>query len=225
MKKFRINIRRELKIALGILFLVLLIAFTERQQRTLDIQDLVIKMENTTGNHFLEEADVVELMGLTEENLRGASLSKLNLKELEDRIEKDRFVSDAEIFSDLKGDLVVRVELRRPIARIIQTDGPDAYLAEDGTIMPVQNRYPSRVTLVSGRFTSKLLREENLNNIEDGMKLMNLLELINGDEFWRAQIAQLDIDQSGLVTIYSQVSKQLVEFGNMDNREEKLKKL
>ena len=33
----------------------------------------------------------------------------------------------------------------RPIARIVRNDGPDGYIAEDGTIMPVSEKFTSRV--------------------------------------------------------------------------------
>jgi hypothetical protein len=50
-------------------------------------------------------------MQLDEENLKGASLDKLNLKQIETRIKKNRFVKDAQLYSDLKGNLVVKATL------------------------------------------------------------------------------------------------------------------
>ena len=60
------------------------------------------------------------------------------------------------LYSDLKGNLVVRAELRRPIARIVRNDGPDGYIAEDGTIMPVSEKFTSRVVLVSGTYVTQI---------------------------------------------------------------------
>ncbi len=62
---------------------------------------------------------------------------------------------DAQLFGDLKGNLIVNVELRRPIARIVQSDAPDAYIAEDGVIMPVSEKYTSRVMLLSGSYAKE----------------------------------------------------------------------
>ena len=39
-----------------------------------------------------------------------------------------------------------------PIARIIQNYGPNGYIASDGTIMPVSDKFSSRVVLISGDY-------------------------------------------------------------------------
>jgi cell division protein FtsQ len=43
------------------------------------------------------------------------ALIKLNLKQIETRIKANRFVKDAQLYSDLKGNLVVKATLRRPV--------------------------------------------------------------------------------------------------------------
>ena len=87
-------------------------------------------------------------------------MSKVNLKAIEKKIKKEPFIQDADLYSDLKGNLVVKVALRRPIARITRNDGPDGYVAEDGTIMPVSERYNTRVVLLSGGYVRVLLQQE-----------------------------------------------------------------
>src|SRR6185369_18076768 len=98
---------------------------------------------------------------------------------------------------DLKGNIVVSVELRRPIARIVRSQGTDAYVAEDGTIMSVSEKYTSRVLLISGGMAEQLIRVSNINEVNSGEGLMEMIRYINEDEFWKAQIAQLDVSSSG----------------------------
>ena len=92
-------------------------------------------------------------MQLDQENLKGATLDRLNMKEIEKKIKTNRFVEDAELYSDLKGNLIVKAILRRPIARVVRNDGPDGYIAEDGTVMPVSDKFTTRVILLSGSFS------------------------------------------------------------------------
>jgi cell division protein FtsQ len=136
----------------------------------------------------------------------------------------DKHILDAELFGDLKGNLIVNVELRRPIARIVQKDAPDAYIAEDGVIMPVSEKYTSRVVLISG-YVKALLESEDLNKTEEGKQLMEMIEYVNADRFWSAQVAQLDIERDGKINIFPQVTGQRVEFGRAENIETKFKKL
>src|ERR1044071_5333292 len=103
--KVKLNIKRELSIAAILLLVFGLIAFTERRKSDIAVGDIQIRIENIQNNHFLDEEDIEDLMQLDHENIRGASLSKINFKEVEGRIKKDPFIKDAEVYSDLKGNL------------------------------------------------------------------------------------------------------------------------
>jgi cell division protein FtsQ len=129
------------------------------------------------------------------------------------------------MYSDLKGNLVARVELRRPVARLVRNDGPDGYIAEDGTIMPVSEKFTARVLLVTGPYVKKLLQQSDLTASEEGKQLLELITLIREDDFWNAQIAQLDVNHKGRITFLTQVGDERIEFGYAETPEVKLKKL
>lgn len=223
--KLKFNLKREIKIGAALLVVGMFIAFTERRQGDVAIKDITIKIENLNENHFVDENDVLDLMELDQETLKGSGLEEVNLKEIEKRVRQEPFIKEADIYSDIKGNVVIRVELRRPIARLVRNDGPDGYIAEDGTIMPVSSKYTSRVILISGGFIRTLLKQQNANDLEEGKQLMQLIETIREDEFWNAQIAQLDIDSKANITMYSQVGDERIEFGKPDDQETKFKKL
>lgn len=223
--KAKFTLKREIKIIAAVVVVGIFIAFTERRQGDIAVRDITVKIENEQENHFLDEADVMKLMQLNLENLRGTGLNEVNLKEIEQRVKSEPFVKEGELYSDLKGNMVIRVELRRPIARIVRNDGPDGYIAEDGTIMPVSEKFTSRVVLISGGFVRQLLKQKNVNDTEEGKQLITLINRIREDEFWNAQIAQLDMDSKARITMYSQVGDERIEFGRPDNPELKFKKL
>jgi cell division protein FtsQ len=184
-----------------------------------------VEIENARDNYFLDEAEILRQVETSGQQIKGINLERINLKKIETKLKLDKHILDAELYGDLKGNLIVRVELRRPIARIVQQDAPDAYIAEDGTVMSVSENYSSRVVLVSGPFVKPLLESEDLKKSEEGAKLLAMIKYIKEDDFWSAQIAQLDIDRGGKITLYPQVTSQLVEFGEPDNIEMKFKKL
>ncbi|MBL7857762.1 MAG: cell division protein FtsQ [Cyclobacteriaceae bacterium] len=223
--KFKLDIKRELKIGAALLVVAAIIAFAERRNGMVAVRDVTIKMENVHENHFLDEADIAEMIQLKKDNLKGAGLDKINLKEIERKIKREPFIEDAQVYSDLKGNVVVRSSLRRPIARIVRNDGPDGYIAEDGTIMPVSDKYTSRVLLLSGAYVPKLLKQTNLTQTEEGLHLLEMIKTIRESEFWSAQIAQLDIDGKGKVIIFPQVGDEKIEFGKPENLEVKFSKL
>jgi cell division protein FtsQ len=223
--KFKFSLKRELKILAAIIVVVGIIAFTERKQNGIPVKDISIKIDNLQENHFLDENDIMTLMQLKKENLAGTSIDGINLKGIERKIRKQPFIKTADLYSDHKGNLVVRAELRRPIARIVRNDGPDGYIAEDGTVMPVSEKFTSRVILISGQFVPQLLKQSNINEKEESRKIMELINRIREDEFWSAQLAQLDIDKKGRVTMFPQVGDERIEFGKPENTEIKFKKL
>ena len=223
--KFKFNLRRELKIIAVLTILFALIAFTERMKGEVSVSEIQISIENVHDNHYLDEKDVYKLMRLDMDNLRGANISQLNFSEIEERIRDNPFVHDAELFSDLKGTLMVNVYLRRPIARIIQSDGPDAYIGEDGTIMPVSDKFNSRVVLVSGDFVPRFIKLDNVLEIEEGEQLMQMLKTIRKDSFWSAQVAQIDMNSRGKAVLFAQVGDETIEFGKPENLEVKFRKL
>ena len=223
--KLKLNMRNEIKGVLALAALLVLIAFAEREQHQAAVKEISITIDNLNDNHFIDEEDVRGLMQMRDKSLIGTTVSSINLKEVEKKIKSNRFIEDAELYSDLKGNLLVNVELRRPIARIVRNDGPDGYIAEDGTIMPVSEKFTTRVVLISGSYGRNLLGQQNINGTEEGKQLMEMLELIREDDFWKAQIAQLDIDSKGRITLFPQVGDEHIEFGKPENVEEKFKKL
>lgn len=223
--KWKVSIRKEITVAAALLVIAGLVAFSERKQGTWICHNIVIELDNENENHFMDEADVLRLVNAGQSTMIGTAIDRINLKTLEQKLKYDRHILDAELFGDLKGNLIVKVELRRPIARIVRDDAPDAYVAEDGTIMSVSEKYTSRVVLLSGAFTRKLVDAGNMYELEEGKQLMEMMEFINDDRFWRSQVAQMDVDNSGDITIYPQVTGQRVEFGKPDHVEAKFKKL
>jgi len=223
--KWKLNIRKEVTVTVAVIAISSLIAFTERKAGNWVCHNIVIELDNEMENHFLDEADVLRLVNAGQSTLIGTTMDRINLKHLENKLKYDRHILNAEIFGDLKGNLIVKVELRRPIARIVRENAPDAYVAEDGTIMGVSEKYTSRVVLLSGSFTNRLIDAGNMYEVDEGKQIMDMIDFVNDDRFWRSQVAQMDVDQTGDITIYPQVTGQRVEFGKPENVESKFRKL
>jgi cell division protein FtsQ len=223
--KLNWNLRKEFKIAMALVGLSFLIAFSERKQGGALCRDIVVDIKNINDNHFLDEADILHLVEASGQSIRGTSLSRINLKAIEKKLKYDKHIKEAELYGDHKGNLIVSVELRRPVARIVQEDAPDAYISQEGIIMSVSEKFTSRVMIISGRFVKQMLEKGDMKKFGEGQKIMEMIEFINDNKFWKAQIAQMDINGRGEITIYPQVTGQLVEFGTPDNYEFKLKKL
>lgn len=223
--KLKLNIRKEIKIAAALVGVTFLIAFTERKQGGSLCNNVVVELDNLNENHFLDERDVMRLVENSGQTIKGTSITRINLKAIESKLMMDKHIRDAELYGDLKGNLIVSVDLRRPMARLVQEDGPDAYLSEEGIVMGVSDKFTSRVMIISGRWAKAVMEKGNVYEMEGGQELMDMIDFINEDRFWKAQIAQMDIDARGEIVIYPQVTGQRVEFGTTENYETKLSNL
>ncbi len=221
--KFRLN--KGAKLVIMAVVLVAVIGFTERSNNNEVCNDIVVKISNRYDNFFIDQQDIIMLITDNgSELVKGASFNHLNLKEIEERVKADPFIKSAQIYKDLKGNLLVNAVLRRPFARILGNDKPDAYIAMDGSILPVSEKYITRAVLISGAYADELMKAD-LHSTEEGEQIYKMLDYIYNDKFWKAQIAQIDVDENLNMTLYPQVTKQIVEFGKPEDLETKFKKL
>lgn len=222
---WKLNIKKEIHVVLALLAVGALIGFSEKEQGSIVCKNVFVEISNDHENYYMDEAEVLRLVSDMQPGMIGKDMNELILKDIEKKLRTDSHIDDAQLFADLKGNIVVSVELRRPIARIVRSQGPDAYIAEDGTIMSVSDKYTSRVLLLSGGLCEQLVRASNVIDVEQGAGLLEMIRYINEDDFWRAQIAQLDVNASGDVRMLPQVTGQVVEFGKTEQIEPKFSKL
>jgi len=223
MKWNRKHIRTAGHVMLISLFIITAISFTSKRGDGNTCREVAVHLSNQAENYYLDETDVMNI--LTDNGMdiiTGRPFEQLNLKSMETKLREEPYVKDVEIYRDLKGNLIVNVDLRRPMARVIRQGAPHAYIAEDGTIMPVSDEFTSRVILISGAYAGKLISGEDPENTA---KIMDLIQHVHKDTFWRGQISQIDINSNLELTIYPQVTKQRIEFGEPEDVVEKFEKL
>lgn len=223
-KGFDRKLRQTLSWGLGILVILVSIGFVESKQQAVQVVKVNIRIHDQYDNFFLDDKDILLLM--TEggdEPVIGTSYEDLQLKQLEERVEMHKFIRHAEVSKDLQGNLQVDAWQARPIARIVRSDGADAYISEEGVILPVLERYTARTVLVSGPIAASLMKADL--DKDHYPELLELLQALDADDFWRAQIAQLVVGTDQEIVMYPQVTKQYVQFGKPKDIETKLKKL
>ncbi len=203
----------------------LLIAFESAENKSKVCNKILITIDNQLENHFVDQEDILDLITLNgTELIVGAHFSRLNLRKLENRLVHEPFLNRAEIYIDHSGNMIVSVALRKPMARVVRYNGPDAYIGEDGQILPVSDKFSKRAIIITGDKSKELSEQVNISKGEYA-DLYNLIKYIMADKFLNAQIAQIKLIKNGEVILYPQVTKQYIEFGKMEDIETKFKKL
>jgi len=201
------------------------IGLVEKQYGERICSSINVDIDNQFENYFINEADIIDLITDGGEiRIVGESFNDLNLKEIEIKLLDTKFIQNVEVFKDLEGNLMININQSRPIARLMSTKMNDRYISNKGEVLPLSLRYTARVILIDGAFAGNA-KLYNLNESEENRQMMELLKFIEKDPFWKAQVAQMNIDNKGNIKIYTQVSKQVVEFGRPVDIEEKFQKL
>jgi cell division protein FtsQ len=210
----------------SVLLLVLLgfIAFVEKKDNERTMAGMDVYVRSITDVYFVEEKEILNALKTEFPLLApGISMHEVNLQDIEKKVETHPFIKNAEVYADHKGNIRVEVEQHQPIARIVRPMAADGYISSEGMILPTSSNYTTRVLILEGAYAEKLLSLNHLNDAEPG--ILNLIRFIQKDEFWRAQITELEIQRRGDIKMHQQVGRQIIEFGDASDIEEKFKKI
>lgn len=206
------------------LLLIFLMVFTGTKNHSRKVDDVAVEIQEQDGIFFTDQLEVVDLMtDKSGDYVVGVGLDELNPKTLEERVENNPFVRDAQVYRDLKGNLQVKVKQAKPIARLFVDGKNDRYIDTEGRVLPVNAKHTARVPLMETAF--EFMWENNLNESKYGSQVLELLQYIEQDDFWTAQIAHLYIKKNGEINLHPQVTKQLIAFGKPEDIERKFSKL
>lgn len=218
--------RTKKTIVFSLLVMVLagFIGFVEKQSADKRLNQVHIKVNPIADVYFVDEKDLLQRLETEFPLLKtGVLVSEVNLNQLEKKVESHPFVKNAEVFSDLKGNIWVEIDQHKPMARIVRPMAADGYISTEGVILPTSPKYTTRVLTLEGSYAERLLQEQRLGVEHQG--LMDLIRFIEKDEFWKAQITGLELNRKNDIRMYQQVGKQVIEFGAAEQIEEKFKKI
>lgn len=202
-----------------------LISFVEKKQCGKVFKDIRVNIDNEYDNYFVDEEEVERIITDNHrEEIINRKYEDIDLKVLEQRIKSHKFVEDAQVFKDLKGNLMVEIKQCRPIARVIQPDGPHAYIGNHGNTLTTSEKFTARVIVIEGAYTRQLLQPGFLTS-EEGKPYLDFLNTIDQDKFWKAQMAGISIDALGYIKLFPQIGDEVIEIGKPEDLESKFDKL
>jgi cell division protein FtsQ len=213
-------------LALTVGFMVLggSVLWAEKKQANRVCQGIDIHITNTKGHQFIQDSIILaHLNKQHQESIVGVSLHQIASKKIENTIKSNNFVRVCNVYKNWNGRLKIVIFPKRPIARIICTDKSGRYIDEQGEVLPLATNYTARVLLISGKSLCDI--SQYLKDSEHGLALLQLLNLIDQDPFWHAQINHISCDEKGKIMFTTQLGKQTVVFGRLENFNKKLEKL
>jgi cell division protein FtsQ len=173
----------------GIGAIVLLGAAMQKKNQK-QCTDIKIEITGIERHMFIDEKDVLDMLNASVQVI-GTKIVSLNLRNMESLVEKNPWVSNAEMFLDNNQVLQVRIEERQPVARVFTLAGSSFYIDSTAMRLPLSDKLSARVPTFTG-FPSD---RESLSK-PDSVLLHNVVQIgrfVLTDSFWMAQVAQIEI--------------------------------
>ena len=173
---------------------------------------LEIRDSRETG--YMTTADVVTLLKKNGLDPTGRLIDEVNCRSIEKVLDEVPIIASSECYKTLAGYVVVEVECRRPILRVISDSGDSFYLDEQGEVVEHIAR-PTYIPVATGHISRDFARRE----------LLILAQYLRADELWNAQIEQIYVTPREEIELVPRVGNHTIVLGRPGNYAYKFDKL
>jgi cell division protein FtsQ len=163
--------------------------------------DIIITQKGS--DLFITPDEIRTLIKKNQGVVEGTAMNKINLPEMEQMLKDNPFITTAQVYATLDGDIKIKVAQKNPIARIINRNEESYYVDSAGYFMPLTDNCTPRVLIING-----LINEPYAANYKNNAKMMEsdtsvhsvlpsiykIASYINHDAFWKAQVTQVYVD-------------------------------
>lgn len=195
-----------------ILSIVGLLGFANHRNGVRKIKEIQVEFEQGDNLYITSEA-VNKMLIQSSGNIKNQSKENLFLRVLEQRVEENEMIENAEVYLTIDGVLKTRVLQRKPIVRIA-VNAKSYYLDRQGKKMPLSKNYSARVPIVNG-----------VTSTEDLELVYQFVKKVLKNEFMKKQIIGISINSRQEFTLKTRMGNQLIEFGKLERVKIKIKKL
>lgn len=180
------------------------------RQKAERLQPVILNEEN---NHFLNMDDIRELVrDIQGRPIEECPRGEINIARIEDSLQHNPYVKFAEAYTEIDGDVVVELELRKPMARVMYEDGSGFYLDKEYQKVDLSRSFTANIVLVRGLPREPLVPRDTVIR-EELLALEDFLRFVDRSEFLRSQISEIVVDGKGELMIYPEVGDVVIEFG------------
>lgn len=228
-------IKRILNISVWILAILSVLAFSAYALYQYgETSSDALKIELQNKNNLQALTSEIELRTELLQNhfpIEGQKIKNLNLKEIERSIGQISYLQDYNAYFNINGNVAITASPRKAIVRVYNAAGQHFYLGSDTVVMPLSPQHSLRLILASGALPK--IGQEHFKRSDNEVlylpdiykKIFTLAAKIQNDEFLDALIDQIYVKQNQEFELIPKVGIGLIEFGNIENADNKLKRL
>ena len=224
-KPFRLNKTRFYGV-LGLLVAIIILLSVNSFRNKSELRGCHVTIKPlASGNSMITEKDILKVLNNSfEGGLEHLPIYAVETDRVENVLESDPFIQNAEAYIDAQNQLGVKIEQREPIVRVIDNNGLNYYIDAKGAKLPPSKHYSPRVPIATGSLPAYIpnFQEKKKYLLKD---LFILVQTLQKDDFFDAMIQQIYVNPNGEFTLIPTVGEQQLLIGTIDDLEEKLERL
>ena len=179
---------------------------------------------------------VADLEAYVEKNcpaVVGQLIDSVNLRDFEHNLEKYPYLESVDIITN-QGVVIVKAKQEKVIAKVFSTGNNWFYLAKSGKLLPEAPLPAGRVVVANGKIpeparvsfkpsptgiyvNAEAEKMDSLRNVKGVYSTLytiwEIADYLDKNKFWKAQIGQIYVDDSGDINLITTVGEQRVVFG------------
>ncbi|MDB5282827.1 MAG: hypothetical protein JWO06_1902 [Bacteroidota bacterium] len=200
-------------LSVATLFVIILTSAIKKHNQ-LVCKNVQVNIDYDSGLNFLGEGEIKDkLNALNGGDIIGKPFTGIDFRMVEREIRKNPFVQKARIFIDQSQSIVVDIVQKRPILRVINSDGVSYYISENNDRIPLNDNFTTHVAIALGNI------ETHRNTKRDSSvqaALYKLILFVRKDEFLNAVVDQVYVQENGEMDVIPKMGGHTVHFGLAD---------
>lgn len=203
-----------------LVFIIVTVSFTSVERKLIACNGVTVTFDRE--EHFITAESIQNTIKRKFTKLNGALLDTLNTENIEQELSKNPWIKKAEVFKGflnpdstiMSGCLRINIIQEQPFFRVMNGD-QGFYVTKEGKRLPFSDYGTAKVLIVTGQTSEKFIND----------KLLEFITYVQENEFWNAQIQQINIQNNGDLLLVPRVGNQLIVFGKPEKIELRFRNL
>ncbi|MDG2173183.1 MAG: hypothetical protein P8K72_05015 [Flavobacteriaceae bacterium] len=170
-----------------------------------NINDIIIDFEST-NKLFITKDSILNLLPTNFSNKKS-----IDINAIESLVNSNGFIKNSEAYISIDGDLIITVQQRNPIGRII-SDNTSFYIDDESKIMTTSKIYSSNVPVIF-----------NYSESISYDRIYEICDLVYNDDFLRKNISRVNFINKNYITLNFRGYQFDIELGENKNIDRKIK--
>lgn len=195
----------------GVVLFVVVLSSAVEKKKSLIVRSLVVQVDYESGISFVDDKDIsAQINSLNSGGLVGKKIETVNWRSLERTLSRNPYIDDAQVFVDQEQVAHVALVQKRPIMRVINSNGVSYYISENNERMPLSNNFTPKVPIVLGQI--EVLNNPKRDSIVQ-LSVFQFFSVVNQDSFLRALVDQVVVLENGECNVIPRTGHHTIRFG------------